>query len=188
MRKEELIKQVAESTGIAICEVRTVISLESMSGMVSKLLALARADAGTTVLEREPMDLAELTADAVEALGEEGASVEWETSLVSAPLSGDQTRLTELVLNLLENAVRHTPEGGVIKVSTYQQLGSAVLSIHDSGPGVPEQLKEKVFERFYQAEASRHSQGAGLGLPICRSIAPRMSDTIASSSASLSSK
>lgn len=145
--------------------------LESMSSMVAKLLALARADAGTVVLESEPLDLSELAADAVSALEEEGAAVVWDTSFVAAPLLGDQTRLAELVLNLLENAVRHTPAGGAIKVSTYQQSGQAVLSVHDSGPGIPEALREKVFERFYQAEASRHSQGAGLGLPICRSIA-----------------
>ena len=144
--------------------------LESMTSLVSKLLALARADSGAVVLEQEPLDLSELVADAVSTLGEDGAQVVWETRLASVPLRGDQLRLTELVLNLLENAVRHTPEGGIVKVTTYQQFDSGVLSIQDSGTGIPQGLSERIFERFYQAEASRHSQGAGLGLPICRSI------------------
>lgn len=144
--------------------------LESMATLVAKLLTLARSDAGAVALEREPLDLAVLAADAVSSLEDDGAAVRWETCFASAPVLGDQTRLTELVLNLLENAVRHTPEGGAITVSTGQRNGQAELSVQDSGPGVPEDLRERIFERFYQAEASRHGQGAGLGLPICRSI------------------
>ena len=144
--------------------------LEAMTSLVSKLLTLARADSGAALLDREPLDLAELVSDAVGSLREEQSEVRWETHLASTPVTGDQTRLTELVLNLLENALRHGAPDGVIQVSTRQQLGFCVLSVQDSGPGVPEDLREKIFERFYQAETSRTGEGAGLGLSISRAI------------------
>lgn len=153
--------------------------LESMTLLVSKLLALARSDGESFPLERESLDLGELTADAISALQEEGSPVRWETDLQAAQIDGDQTRMTELVLNLLQNALRHTPEGGLIKVSTRTVGSQVVLSVQDSGPGVPEELKERIFERFYRAEASRHSEGAGLGLPICRAIARQHGGEIA---------
>ena len=152
----------------ALVEMRE--GLEGMTTLVSKLLTLARADSGAALWDREPLDLAELVSDAVGTLRDEQSEVKWETHLASTPVTGDQTRLTELVLNLLENALRHGPSDGVIQVSTRQQLGYCVLSVQDSGPGVPEELREKIFERFYQAEASRAGEGTGLGLSISRAI------------------
>ena len=99
--------------------------------------------------------------------------------LSPTPVEGDQTRLTELVLNLLENAVRHSPPGRPVTVSVERRDDQAVLSVSDLGPGVPEAHRSRIFERFYQVDESRHDGGAGLGLAICRAIARQHGGEIA---------
>lgn len=146
----------------------------SMSGLVTKLLTLARADSGKLALEREDLDLAELAGDAVSAMQTLHQQTTIGCELAPAPVQGDQTRLTELILILLDNALKFTPSGGEVTVRVALEDGEARLSVQDSGPGIPEAQREQVFERFYQADPSRaggHDAGAGLGLPIGRAIA-----------------
>lgn len=149
-------------------------SAEGMSAMVGKLLSLARADAGETVLEMEPLDLAELASDAVETMRALHPEAVLRTELGAAPILGDQTRLTELVLNLLENALKYSPTSTPVSVSVRCNDGRCLLTVSDRGPGVTAVERERIFDRFYRAELSRTpgaQSGTGLGLAICRTIA-----------------
>ncbi len=145
--------------------------IQAMTVLVIKLLTLSRADAGALQGERESLNLADLVDDAMKSLDPEGEGPEVEARLAPALVLGDQTRLTELALNLLENALRHTPPDGLVRVEVGVEGERAVLAISDTGPGVPQAHRERIFERFYQVDESRHTGGAGLGLAICRAIA-----------------
>jgi len=87
------------------------------------------------------------------------------------PMFGDQELILQLIVNLLENAIRHTPEGTVITIDAGETDDSVWLSIGDNGPGIPAESREKVFQRLYRLEASRTTQGTGLGLSLVKAVA-----------------
>jgi signal transduction histidine kinase len=147
------------------------------------LLDLSRLDAGSVELQREPVDLSEL---ARSVLGEfRPALAEHRTELeVRLPNGGveadcDRERVAQIVRILLDNALRHTPEGTPVTVSANPHNGAAELTVADSGPGLPDGAATHVFERFYTGDATR---GAGLGLAIARELAERMDGRIRLSS------
>jgi two-component system OmpR family sensor kinase len=160
--------------------------LETMSGQVARLqklsvdlLDLSRLDAGSVELESEPVDLAEL---ARTVLGEfRPALAEHSTDLhVLLPEEGplarcDGGRVAQIMRILLDNALRHTPEGTDVTVRADRINGAAELTVADTGPGLPEPARSKAFERFYTGDAAR---GAGLGLAIARELAERMEGRI----------
>jgi signal transduction histidine kinase len=86
---------------------------------------------------------------------------------------GDQTGLTQLLVNLVENALIHTPPGGDVVVSAFGQSGSTFLRVTDTGSGIPPEHLPHVFERFFRGgrDGHRADRGAGLGLSLCESIA-----------------
>ena len=84
---------------------------------------------------------------------------------------GDERRLRQMLMNLLANAIRHTPRGGSVQVGLAAQASSLEISVSDNGGGIPEAERERIFERFVRLDASRGSDGAGLGLPIAQVIA-----------------
>ncbi len=149
-----------------------------MGGLVEDLLVLARLD------EQRPLRLSE-----VDLLVLAGDAVHDSTALApdrqvtltgldgtrpprSAPTTGDEARLRQVVTNLLGNALRHTPPGTPVELGVGRRSDLAVLQVTDHGPGVPPDLAEKIFERFYRADASRtrSSGGSGLGLAIVAAI------------------
>jgi signal transduction histidine kinase len=160
--------------------------LDTMSGQVARLqklsvdlLDLSRLDAGSIELESEPVDLAEL---ARTVLGEfRPALAEHSTGLhVLLPDEGplarcDRERVAQIVRILLDNALRHTPEGTDVTVRADGINGAAEITVADTGPGLPEPARSKAFERFYTGDAAR---GAGLGLAIARELAERMEGRI----------
>jgi two-component system heavy metal sensor histidine kinase CusS len=146
---------------------------ERLARMIGDMLFLAQADNGLIVPNREPVDLAaevrELF-DFFDALAEEKAL---QLSLTGeGQVSGDKLMLRRALANLLSNAIRHTPEGGNIRISIETSAGGLKLSIENSGEPIPEEHLARIFDRFYRADPSRHrsSDGAGLGLAITRSI------------------
>jgi signal transduction histidine kinase len=149
-------------------------SSRRMSRLVSDLLLLARADSGRTG-ERVSCDLAEGAADAVAEI--QPVSAGHTIALRrSGPVwtSGSPDELHRMVRNLLENAVRHTPEGAAIEVSVAEADGKALLEVADDGPGVTEGLEEQIFGRFVRGEGpadTAGSLGTGLGLSIVRAVA-----------------
>jgi heavy metal sensor kinase len=149
-----------------------------MGRIVNDLLLLARADAGESLLVTERLDTAELVDSVVDAMGvlaeDRGISLTTHTGTHDrVDVLGDQTRLTQLLVNLVDNAIAHTPAGGSIVVSAAADSGSAVMEVVDSGTGIAPEHLPHVFERFFRADRDRprpHA-GTGLGLSLCASIA-----------------
>ncbi|MEV7241234.1 HAMP domain-containing sensor histidine kinase [Streptomyces sp. NPDC093248] len=146
-----------------------------MGEMVDDLLLLARLDAGRP-LERRPVDLTRLVLDAVTDARAAGPGHRWTLDLPEEPVTvtGDAHRLQQVLANLLANARLHTPDGTEVTVTLAAADGTARLSVHDDGPGVPEDVRPGVFERFTRAEHRRRADasggGAGLGLSIVAAV------------------
>ena len=134
---------------------------ERMSRLVDGLLTLARADAGQQ-LRRTPVDLASLAESVARRAG-------LTASLEPAPVVGDVDALTQLAWILADNARRHGGGAGTLWVRRRHPAG-ALLVVGDRGPGIPPGQEERIFERFYQPDASRSNGGTGLGLAIARWI------------------
>ncbi|HEY6780121.1 MAG TPA: HAMP domain-containing sensor histidine kinase [Thermoleophilaceae bacterium] len=146
-------------------------SSRRMRRLVADLLLLARADAGREAPTR-PIDLA---AVAREAAAEAAAVALAHPLTVDAPdpviVAGVADDLHRLVANLVENAFLHTPEGTPVTVSVHAENGWALLSVCDRGPGVPPQMRTRVFERFTRGGGRSTAAGSGLGLAIVRAVA-----------------
>jgi len=156
--------------------------LETMSEQVARLqklsvdlLDLSRLDAGSIDLQAEPVDLSELTRSVLHeftpALADHGTDLEVRLAEEGLEAVCDPERVAQIVRILLDNALRHTPEGTHVSVRTARRNGAAGLTVADDGPGLPRDSRTKVFERFYTGDATR---GAGLGLAIARELAERM--------------
>jgi heavy metal sensor kinase len=145
-----------------------------MKGLVDSLLLLAGVDSGRLVLAREPLDLRDVTAECISMVAPlaAGHRVTVESDLAATPMIGDRSRLAEVVMNLLTNAIRYNREGGCVRVRTATEDGQVVLTVLDNGIGVPAEHQPHLFRRFYRADAARSRAvgGSGLGLSICKSI------------------
>ncbi len=158
-----------------------------MKSLVDDLLTLARADSGKLELRVEPVDLARIaeeTAALLEPLAHERtARILVMTS--PAPLKGDPERLSQVLANLLSNAIQYTRPGGQVTVTVRSDNDSAIVAVEDTGAGIPESDLPLIFDRFHRVDTarSRKSGGSGLGLSICRSIVEAHGGTITVSSA-----
>ena len=149
------------------------ISRESarMSLLVDDLLLLARLDEGRP-LEREPVQLADVVADAVETARAMEPERRLDLEVQPIEVIGDRQRLRQVVDNLLNNTRAHTPADAPVQVTVAKRNGSAVIRVEDAGPGLTDEQRERVFERFYRADPSRARThgGAGLGLAIVSAV------------------
>ncbi|HYY11158.1 MAG TPA: HAMP domain-containing sensor histidine kinase, partial [Kineosporiaceae bacterium] len=142
-----------------------------MSRLVDDLLTLARADGGAR-LARQPVDLAALAAQVCRRAATSHPDRRIVCTGPPVHLAGDADALQRLLGVLLDNAVRHTRDGGAVWVTvTSPAPGQAVLQVADDGEGIPPGQEERIFDRFHQADPSRRRGGAGLGLAIARWIA-----------------
>jgi signal transduction histidine kinase len=145
-------------------------SSRRMRRLVADLLLLARADAGRKLPHRV-VDLSDVVTDAAAEL--EPVAGDHEISVSAQPgieIEGARDELHRLVLNLMENALRHTDPGTAVEASVERRNGEVVLAVEDDGPGIPLELHEKVFERFFRGEGDR-AGSSGLGLSIVRAVA-----------------
>jgi signal transduction histidine kinase len=145
-----------------------------MTAMVEDLLLLARSDSGAVALEHVPVDLGDVAADGASAMAKPASDrgVRVEVDLQPAVVVGDPARLRQLVMILVDNAIRHSPADGLVGVAVRAAPNGAVLMVQDDGPGIrPEDLPH-VFERFYRAPSSPGG-GTGLGLAIASWIVER---------------
>jgi two-component system sensor histidine kinase TctE len=147
--------------------------VDALTRLVNQLLTLARAEPGGAALRKEDVDFVAITRNVLAQLApvalDRRMDLHFETDMPAAWIFGHQGLLQELVVNLMDNALRYAPEGGLIAVSLRERGGHAVLRVEDNGPGIPVSERTKVFERFYRLPSDT-TEGTGLGLAIVREI------------------
>jgi signal transduction histidine kinase len=151
-------------------------SSKRMRRLVADLLLLARSDTGR-VVQRRLTDLADVAIEAAAELGPMSVTHELSLEVEPALVEGSRDELDRVAINLIENAIRHTPPGTRIWVSTGTADGYARLVVEDSGPGVPEELAGTLFERFVRG-AGDHGGSFGLGLAIVRAVSQAHGGTV----------
>ncbi|MGD0661127.1 MAG: ATP-binding protein [Syntrophorhabdales bacterium] len=150
--------------------------IERISLLVEGLLLLARSDAGVLKMDLKPLDPMALVEDVLGRLGPLARARSVALSLGSMEpmeMRGDLVHLRRLLFNLVDNAIKYTPEGGTVRVSVERRGEWAMLAVEDTGIGVAHEEQHKVFQRFYRSAEARSGAegGSGLGLAIVKSIA-----------------
>lgn len=156
-----------------------------MTHLINDLLFLARADANQQDMKREPLDLAIVilqVQSSFEVLAAQKQVLLSVKLIPDAIVNGDASRLLQTLTILLDNALRHTETGGQVEIRLKRTPGKLSLEVMDSGEGIPPEHLPKIFERFYQVDASRHKGGAGLGLSLAKWIITQHGGTISISS------
>ncbi len=163
-------------------EALTVVDQQTrrLTRIVEDMLVLARADAAYPNLQEDNLYLDELVAetarDAAALAERKGVRVNLPV-FANAPFLGDEKLLRQMILNLLDNAIKYTPKGGVVHVGLEARAAAYLITVSDNGPGIPVEAQPHIFERFYRADKARsgvqngHEGGSGLGLAIARWIA-----------------
>ncbi len=159
---------------------------QRMRNLTQSLLELARLDAGQAAMQHQGFDLARAARESLELVRPLAAErgVELRSELTAVQCQGDAERLGQVVTNLLTNAIHFNRDHGEVRVSTGSENGNAILSVGDTGQGIPPEDLPHIFERFYRVDKSRSRiQGrTGLGLAICKAIIDAHSGTIEVSS------
>lgn len=158
-------------------------SSERLQRLVGDLLFVARLDASGLQLQFEHVDLEEIVREAAESSGALARARELDLGLELAPLpsiTGDRERLSQLIGNLISNAIKFTPAGGRIMLRTFVHDGRAVVEVEDNGIGIPAGEHERLFQRFFRSSTATEQAipGTGLGLVISRAIAEAHDGTI----------
>lgn len=147
---------------------------ERLNRLVTNLLSVTRLESGTARLNRSPEPLDELVIDVVSRLGNrlEGRHVTVDVAEELPLVSMDAVLVDQVLVNLVENVLRHTPAGSPLDVRVRRAERGVSVEIADRGPGIDEDECEKVFQKFYRgSRAKRRDGGSGLGLTICRAVA-----------------
>jgi heavy metal sensor kinase len=148
---------------------------EHLSAIAEKLLLLSRADAGALTVRKEPVDFStmchELTEDAEILALRKKITTKFEISPATT-VYADESFLRRILLNLLDNAIKYNVEGGTVSISLTKSDSLALFRIANTGPEIPQEHENRIFERFFRADPSRSSDtvGSGLGLSICREL------------------
>jgi two-component system, OmpR family, sensor kinase len=151
-------------------------SSQRMRRLVGDLLLLARADAKRQV-PREPTDVGRVLVEAAAELGPVADGHELTVDADQAIVEGARDELHRMTLNLMENAIRHTPMGTHVNARVSADDGQVVVTVQDDGPGVPNELRDRIFERFVRGNGDRGSS-SGLGLSIVRAVAQSHGGTV----------
>jgi two-component system sensor histidine kinase TctE len=147
-------------------------SVDRMVRQTNQLLALARAEPGQFQMRQlETIELDKLVEESVQHFVQEAAkkAIDLGFELHATRVTGDRFLLRDLIDNLIDNAIRYSPQAGMVTVSCSQNLGGGMFSVEDGGPGIPPSDREKVFKRFHRLDSK--ATGSGLGLAIVRDIA-----------------
>jgi len=171
---------------VATAELRA--GIDRAQHLIEQLLQLSRLAPETPALRRDTVDLSALVRSTVSAFSARADERQIDLGAVTSEpvmIAADAQQLTILLNNLVDNALRHTPAGGQVDVEAAMKEGSPRLSISDSGPGIPEADRQRVFDRFYRGQAAEPASvltnagegsspdGSGLGLAIVRAVAER---------------
>jgi signal transduction histidine kinase len=150
---------------------------QHLLGVINDLLDLSKIEAGRMELHEEIFDFQDIVAEMTHLLGEQAArdalaiGTEIQSSL--PPIRGDKGKIRQLLLNLVSNAMKFTPKGGIITITAYlSRAGDFVFSVADTGIGIPADKIESVLEAFVQVQnvLTRNHTGSGLGLPLCKAL------------------
>jgi len=170
MRLENALMSAPDEETLRAAMETTVADLDGISRVFQALLRIAEAEAGARRAAFAPFDLAQVLADAAEVYGalaeERGQHLQtsWPDKL---EMVGDRDMVLQAIANLLDNAVKFTPQGGTIRLSASAPARDRrEISVRDEGPGLAPEVLEHLFEAFY----STKSEGMGIGLNLCRSI------------------
>ncbi|CAN7438593.1 response regulator [Massilia sp. LjRoot122] len=167
---------MAGANSETVTRAKQIIQRQSqhLSRIVDDLLDLSRAMSGKILLARKPTDLSNLVGGCLETLRATGRTAGYRFSVDLAPgwVDGDPTRLEQITTNLLDNALKYTPAGGSIDINVAQSGEDVVLTVRDSGVGIPEELLPHVFDVFVQGAISidRSQGGLGIGLSLVRRL------------------
>lgn len=147
---------------------------DRLTQLTTLLLELSRAEGGRTTIKRELFDLRDLIRDAAELISvlAEEARVRIDLKLpdTPAPVSGDRTMLRQALINLIDNAIKHSPSDAVVSLAGRVKVDGVEIVVTDHGEGIPEEQLPRIFDRFYRVDAARNRErgGFGLGLAIVR--------------------
>jgi signal transduction histidine kinase len=150
--------------------------VERLTKLATDLLDLTRLDAGQLAVAKEPVDLTAAARTVCEEFRAVAEAADHEvTTITDGPVQalGDEQRVLQVVRALVENAVRHTPEGTKVRLEAGVGEDGAYLAVHDDGPGIPASEQRHLFDRFYRADGGK-AFGSGLGLAIASELAARM--------------
>lgn len=154
---------------------------ERIITMLNTLMDISEAETGVMKLHRQPIDVVSLLAEVVD-LYQYVAEEKGVTVAVSGPrdltVMADMARMRQVVGNLLDNSLKHTPKGGRIELACEGQVGSVVISIQDTGTGIPPQDLPRIFDRLYRGDHSRSQRGLGLGLSLVQAVIQAHAGTI----------
>lgn len=160
---------VSNSTEVSATRTLALDELDRMTGLVNDIESLA--DTQYAALNVAPVDAADLMTDIFGKVSGI-AGHDWMLGeVVQTIVTVDQARVTQAVLQLADNAAKYTPEGSVIELGCTAYDGAVQFWVRDSGPGIPEEARERIFERFGRVDAGRGIRGSGLGLPIVAALA-----------------
>jgi heavy metal sensor kinase len=180
---EPIVQQLGPDSALNDTIGSALEEIDRMSRIVDSLLAISRLDSGGAGIESTQVDLSELvasTTDQMRLLADERQITITCSSSGPVQVMGDPVRLKQIVVNLLDNAIKYTQTGGQIKTFASVDSGFGILEVTDNGMGIPEESQPHVFERFYRADKarSRGSGGAGLGLSIVKAICSAHAGTV----------
>ena len=172
----EGLRRATDDPARELAVYRLASGIDRATRLVEQLLMLARQQAGPTDIEhKKPVPLAKMIQSIVGDLWEAANARHIDIGLIDADdalVLGHQDALNILVRNLLDNAIKYTPVGGTINVSVQKNGVHTQLTVEDSGPGVPQEDQERIFDRFYRVAGTQSGRsGSGLGLAIVKTIA-----------------
>jgi signal transduction histidine kinase len=147
---------------------------ERVLSMLNALMDIAEAEAGMMKLQRESVDLCQLGREVVElyqyVAEEKKISIHTELSNTAVLVSVDRIRMRQALANLLDNAIKYTPENGQVAITVRTQESDAFISFKDTGIGIPAEEQDKIWSRLYRGDKSRSQRGLGLGLSLVKAI------------------
>lgn len=157
---------------------------QRLARLIHDLLDLGRLEAGVTQLEKQPVLLSHLVGRAVRAVEPrmQAKGISTQLQRFEVQISGDPERLLQAFLNILDNAIKHSPANSQIRISGYREGPYAAVNIQDQGVGISENALPHIFEQFYTADPSRKGSGTGLGLAIAQRIVQAHGGVITASS------
>ena len=165
---DDLAKEFPENSAVQ----NISAEMEKILSIFSALLRISRLESEKRRSHFQPVDLSEILKDAVEFYEPlaEGKSIKMTTALSACSITGDRDLLFQAFANILDNAVKYTPDGGAISITQGIDEGAVTIAITNSGTRLPQDDLSRIFERFYRSDSSRATEGTGLGLSLTSTI------------------